>query len=106
MRALAILAVLMSGLAARADLIIPTQGAPRSRGKHRKGETWVEVQLTQPDGKTPVPFARYRIVTPDGVVHTGRLDGNGDVYIDHIKKEGDCDISFPDYPHLGEPVSH
>ncbi|HZS38251.1 MAG TPA: hypothetical protein VFF06_15545 [Polyangia bacterium] len=104
---LAILALLLGAPAASsADLIVPTQGAPRTRGKHKKGETWVEVQLTQADGKTPVPFARYRIVTPDGDVHTGRLDKNGDVYIDHIRKSGDCQFSFPDYPNLGEPISH
>jgi hypothetical protein len=102
MRALAILAVLSLAGPALADLTMKAQTRP---AKNKHGETWIEVQLVTADRAHGVPDARYRITCPDGVLHTGRTDKTGTVFIDHIKRAGTCSIEFPDFD-LGEPVSH
>lgn len=57
--------------------------------------TWVEVSLVDEDGD-PVPDERYEILTPDGVVHRGRLDYRGRVRLSGITVDGACQVKFPD----------
>jgi hypothetical protein len=57
-------------------------------------KTWVEVKLVDDKGK-PVPGQKYRIKTPDGVVHEGTLDEQGTAMLSGLDPGG-CDISFPD----------
>jgi type VI secretion system secreted protein VgrG len=60
------------------------------------GEDWVEVSLLDDaDPPAPVPFARYRVESDDGVVHEGLLDAQGKAIVTGVKP-GKCKVSFPD----------
>lgn len=54
---------------------------------------WIEIVLLD-DAGVPIGGMAYRIVSPDGVEHTGRLDGDGFARVGNIPP-GDCQISFP-----------
>ena len=56
---------------------------------------FVEVVLVDMED-TPMPGERYRIKTPDGRTHQGRLDRDGKVRIDGIKGGGPCEVPSPD----------
>lgn len=57
-------------------------------------DTWVEVELLDPDG-APIAGADYVVVTPDGATHTGTLDAQGRARVDSIGTPGACRIEFP-----------
>jgi hypothetical protein len=57
-------------------------------------KTWVEILLLDDTGK-PVPGQKYRIKTPDGVLHEGTLDDTGKARVGDLDP-GSCDISFPE----------
>jgi hypothetical protein len=56
---------------------------------------WIELELFDSDGKTPVPRARYVVIAPDGQRFEGRLDSHGFRHIDGIRRAGQCQIEFP-----------
>jgi hypothetical protein len=57
-------------------------------------KTWVGIAMVDDEGK-PVPGQKYRVKTPDGVVHEGTLDAQGKAMISNLDP-GNCEISFPD----------
>lgn len=57
-------------------------------------KTWIEVELTDMDGK-PMPGERYWIKLPDGAVREGNLDRLGRVYVGGLDP-GSCEIRWPD----------
>jgi hypothetical protein len=59
---------------------------------------WIGLWLIDQSGK-PVPYRRYRLVTPDKQTLTGTLDSEGHALVQRLKP-GDCQVSCPDIePH-------
>jgi uncharacterized Zn-binding protein involved in type VI secretion len=56
-------------------------------------KSWIEIRLVDDDG-SPVAYELYRVVTPDGVVREGFLNGDGLARVDGIDP-GTCSITFP-----------
>lgn len=56
--------------------------------------TFVEIFLVGENGM-PISGERYRLTTPDGVVHESFLDGDGHIKIWTLQS-GDCTLAFPD----------
>lgn len=54
---------------------------------------WIEIRLVDEDDR-PIGGQDYRVVTPDGNPHTGKLDGGGKARIEGIP-QGTCWVSFP-----------
>jgi hypothetical protein len=63
-----------------------SEGDPKKRA-------WIEVALVDESGDA-VPYARYRVVAPDGTVREGFLDDKGLARVGGIDP-GTCHISFP-----------
>jgi type VI secretion system secreted protein VgrG len=76
-----------------AVLQLPTHDPDSDKNKDKKG--WVEVELTDENGK-PAAGTAYRITLPDGTVSTGSLDEKGLARVDGIDP-GQVKITFPDY---------
>ncbi|MCP4245801.1 MAG: type VI secretion system tip protein VgrG, partial [bacterium] len=55
--------------------------------------SWVEVELLDDQGR-PVPYERYRVVTPEGKIKEGSLNKDGVAHV-ALSKPGDCEITFP-----------
>ncbi|MEM6294120.1 MAG: hypothetical protein AAGA54_22770 [Myxococcota bacterium] len=45
----------------------------------------------------PISRAEYRLVDPEGRVHTGHLDAQGRAEITGLRKAGACAVSFPEF---------
>ena len=55
---------------------------------------WIELVLVEADHpEKPVPFALYRLETPDGRIMHGRLDENGRSLVSGIKS-GECQVTW------------
>lgn len=76
------------GASARAD-----QGAAQSTTDEEKQTTWIEIELVDECGQ-PWPNEPYEITEPDGTVHKGALDAQGQAHV-AVKNPGECQISFP-----------
>lgn len=48
------------------------------------------------DRNAPVPNARYQVELPDGRILEGKLDAQGQAFLDRIP-EGECKVTFPDF---------
>lgn len=72
-----------------------TQSCPYADAKAR-GQTWVEIELTDADG-APAARQAYKITCPDGSVRSGSLDGKGWAGHYDIEPVGDglCQVDFP-----------
>jgi hypothetical protein len=55
---------------------------------------WIEIVLVDQENQ-PAPGVAYKIVGPDGSLHTGSLDQNGFARVDGLPA-GTCQVSFPD----------
>jgi hypothetical protein len=55
---------------------------------------WIEIVLVDQENQ-PAPGVAYKIVGPDGALHTGALDQNGFARVDGLPA-GTCQVSFPD----------
>ena len=60
---------------------------------------WFAIELIDKDDK-PVAMIRYKVVGPDGAVHTGLTDPDGRARIEGLSP-GACTVTFPDL-HAGE----
>ena len=64
---------------------------------------WIELVLVEEDDPSkPVPFALYRLETPDGRMMHGRLDENGKSLVSGIK-HGECKVTW--LQHVTKQVS-
>ena len=70
------------------------QGSPLFAQGDPNKKSWIEVSLVDEEGQ-PVPYERYRVVTPDGTVREGFLDPKGLARVDGIDP-GTCQITFPE----------
>lgn len=56
--------------------------------------TWVAIALVGDDGQ-PIAGARYELRLPDGVLHEGTLDAQGEARFEGLAG-GRCEVCFPD----------
>jgi hypothetical protein len=67
-------------------------GDAQARAQDATKTHHVELELEDADGR-PLAGATYKLVAPDGAVHTGTLDGTGKARVDQLP-EGTCEVSF------------
>lgn len=73
----------------------PKKSGQKSSKKEEKKKTdWIEVEVTDEDGK-PMIGEKYEIELPDGFVRRGVTDMKGKVKLQGIDP-GQCKITFPD----------
>jgi hypothetical protein len=71
---------------------------------------WIGINLVNQDGE-PVPNRPYRVISPDGATHSGRLDSHGTAFVRNIPS-GSCKVYCPDYEphdeltHVAKPGEH
>jgi phage protein D len=75
---------------AKKQIAPPKQAAAATAAK----TTWLELELVDQDG-SPVPRARFEVVTADGEERSGYLDDRGRAHLEGIKP-GKCWVSYPD----------
>jgi hypothetical protein len=75
------------------DVGNPVQPCP---SKNTEPVYWLEIEMVGQDG-SPIPYAEYRVVKPDGDAVRGYLDKNGWARLDGLDSSSDCKVSFPEF---------